>query len=226
MTEPRILSIQVGTPKTYGTEDAADPMDGLWTTSFFKEPVEGPLWLGTDSLEGNAQADLRAHGGPEKVVLSYAAAHYPAWRDELGLPDFPYGAFAENVTVDGLSEESVCIGDTYRLGEALVQVSQSRGPCWKIARRWRIADLTERVLKSGRPGWYCRVLQEGEVAPGMTFELLDRPHPQFPISRVHQVVYGGERDPESIAALADIPELAAMPRERLRARLEKAAMTP
>lgn len=224
MTNPRILSIQVGMPKTYGIEDADDPMDRIWTTSFFKQPVKGPLWLGIESLEGNAQADLRAHGGPDKAVLSYAAAHYPDWREELGLSNFPYGAFAENFTVEGMSEETVCIGDTYALGDARIQVSQSRGPCWKIARRWRIEDLTERVLKSGRPGWYCRVLREGEVAPGMTLELLERPHPRFPISRVHTVVYGSERDLAVIAALADIPELAAKPRERLESRLAKATI--
>lgn len=221
MTKPRILSIQVGRPKTYGAVGAADPMDRLWETSFFKEAVEGPLWLGPENLEGNGQADLRSHGGPDKAVLSYAASHYPDWRVELGKPDFPFGAFAENFTIEGLSEATVCIGDTYAVGDARIQVSQSRGPCWKIARRWRIEGLTERVLKSGRPGWYCRVLHEGEVAPGMTLELLERPHPEWTITRVHTTVYGGERDPDVLAALAAVPELADKPRGHLELRLAK-----
>src|ERR1700686_4067031 len=111
-----LSSIQIGKPASYGSEDAADPHDKPWTTGFFKAPVEGPVWVGTTNLEGDGQADLENHGGVDKAVLAYSADHYPRWRRELGMPDLPYGAFGENFTITGLSEESVHVGDIYGIG--------------------------------------------------------------------------------------------------------------
>src|SRR3954453_4893555 len=107
--DPVLCSIQVGMPASYGPKEAAAEIDRAWTTSFFKQPVIGPCWLGAENLAGNQQADTKNHGGPDKAALCYAASHYPLWRAELDRPDFPYGAFGENFTVAGLSEENVCI---------------------------------------------------------------------------------------------------------------------
>ena len=126
MSTPLLVSIQVGLPRAYGMADADDPMDQPWQTGFFKLPVDGPRWLGRTNLAGDGQADLVNHGGPDKAVLSYAASHYPAWREQLEKPDLPYGAFGENFTIEGLAEETVCIGDRYALGQAIVEVSQPR----------------------------------------------------------------------------------------------------
>ena len=101
MSTPLLVSIQVGLPRSYGHQGAANPMDRPWQTGFFKQPVDGPRWLGRTNLTGDGQADLVNHGGPDKAVLSYAAAHYPAWRAEVGRLDLPYGAFGENFTVEG-----------------------------------------------------------------------------------------------------------------------------
>ena len=131
MTASRLLSIQVGLPKTHGTEDAADPLDEQWTSAIFKQPVKGAVWLGKENLDGDEQADRVNHGGPHRAVLMYAATHYPLWQDELGLNDIPYGGFGENFTSDGLAEDTVCIGDMYAIGASVVQVSQPRSPCWK-----------------------------------------------------------------------------------------------
>src|ERR1700685_2382089 len=139
-------SIQVGLPKNYGLEHASDPHDKPWTTGFFKAPVDGPVFVGRTNLEGDAQADLINHGGVDKAVLAYSADHYPKWRRELELPDMPSGAFGENLTIAGLSEESVCIGDTLRIGAVSFEVSQPRQPCWKLARRWRMHQLTGFVV--------------------------------------------------------------------------------
>jgi MOSC domain-containing protein YiiM len=215
--KPVLCSIQVGMPTPYGTEGAAEEMDRAWVTSFAKQPVAGPVWFGRENLAGNQQADTINHGGPDKAALCYAAGHYPNWRAELERPDFPHGGFGENFTIAGLSEEHVCIGDTYQIGAARAQVSQPRGPCWKIARRWRIADLTARVLASGRTGWYLRVLAEGNVAAGQPVVLLDRPYPQWTIARVNTIIHH-RGDPES-AALAACPLLASGLRERLARRV-------
>src|SRR5262245_35397589 len=102
MSSPVLVSIQVGLPKSYGRAAAEDPMDRPWQTGFFKQPVDGPSWLGRTNLVGDGQADLVNHGGEDKAVLCYAASHYPEWRDELARPDLPYGAFGENFTIEGL----------------------------------------------------------------------------------------------------------------------------
>jgi MOSC domain-containing protein YiiM len=130
-----LYSVQIGTPKNYGFEDAVDAHDKPWTTGFFKAPIEDPVFVGTTNLVGDGQADLKNHGGIDKAVLAYSADHYPKWRDELRMPDMPCGAFGENLTIVGLSEESVHIGDIFRIGTATFEVSQPRQPCWKLARR-------------------------------------------------------------------------------------------
>jgi MOSC domain-containing protein YiiM len=97
----------------------------------------------------DGQADLRVHGGVDKAILGYAANHYPSWRDELRMPDLPYGAFARTSRSMGWTRHAVCIGDVWQLGEVRVEVSQPRQPCWKLARRWRRPDLPQRVSRFG-----------------------------------------------------------------------------
>lgn len=215
MDIPSILSIQVGLPKQLGIEGAKDPMERPWTTGFFKEPVAGAIYLGKTNLTGDGQADLILHGGTEKAVLAYAAKHYPQWRQELNLSDFPYGAFGENFTVSMQTEEDVCIGDIFAVGEARIQVSQPREPCWKLARRWRMKDLPKRVITSGRSGWYFRVLSEGIVESGLPFLLLERPFPQWTIARVNQAFYRGGED---VFELASCPLLSSSWRQYFSAR--------
>lgn len=200
MDAPIVLSIQVGLPKQLGIEGAADPMDRPWTTGFFKEPVTGKIYLGKTNLVGDGQADLLLHGGTEKAVLAYSAKHYSQWRQELNLPDLPYGAFGENFTVSLLAEEDVCIGDIFAFGQAQIQVSQPREPCWKLARRWRIKDLPKRVIASGRSGWYFRVLSEGFVESRLPLTLLERPLPQWSVARVSAAFYWGKEDVSELAS--------------------------
>jgi len=211
-----LVSIQVGAPRLLG---ATAPTDRPWRTGYVKEPVDGPVWLGRTNLEGDGQGNRKVHGGPEMAVLAYAADHYPGWRAELDRPDFPHGAFAENFTIAGLDEQTVCVGDVYAIGAARVQVSQPRQPCASISRRWGIEQLTTRVLETGRTGWYLRVLDEGDVASGVPVLLLDRPAPEWTVERVHAVMRHRHRDPEAAAALAACPLLAA----RWRAMLAEAA---
>lgn len=216
MTRPEVLSIQVGQARDYGEEGARAPMDRPWRSAIAKQPVEGPVWLDRVNVEGDDQADREAHGGPEKAVLAYAAAHYDAWRAELDRPELPYGAFGENLTVAELTEESVCIGDSWQLGGATVQVSQPRVPCFKLAYRWRIKDLTARVAKTGRTGWYLRVLDEGEIRAGKEMTLLNRPYPQWTVARATEVERRRRRDRTTALELAACPLLSVAWREWLR----------
>lgn len=208
MVQPILRSIQIGLPQEMGQPGATEPMDRPWRSGIFKSPVEGPVWLGQTNLVGDGQGDLVHHGGPEKAVLVYAAAHYPAWREELGLPEMAYGGFGENFTVDCITEADLCIGDTYTVGEALVQVSQPRQPCWKLARRWRRKDLALRTQTSGRTGWYLRVLAEGHVQAGDLFELVARPVPQWSVARANHLMHVAREDLAGAAELAACPYLA------------------
>jgi MOSC domain-containing protein YiiM len=198
---PTLLSIQVGSPTERGADSISDTS---WTSGIFKAPVSGPVWLGKTNLVGDGQADLKNHGGPDRAALMYGASRYPAWREQLGIPDLPYGAFGENSTVSELTEESVCIGDIYQIGDARVQVSQPRQPCWKLGRRWQIKELTALVLNKAQGGWYNRVLQEGYVEAGMPVMLVERPYPQFPVAHVFALMNEWIDDPAATVELASL----------------------
>jgi len=203
-----LSSIQVGKPARYGFADAVDPHDKPWTTGFFKTSVEGPIFAGATNLEGDGQADLEHHGGLDKAVLAYSGDHYPKWRHELGMPDMSHGAFGENLTIVGLDEESVHIGDVFGIGATRFEVSQPRRPCWKLARRWRMDELVSLVLRNGRSGWYLRVLEPGRIEKHMTVMLLERPNPEWSIARAQQIFHYHAKDLALTRQLADVPRLA------------------
>jgi MOSC domain-containing protein YiiM len=152
-------------------------------TGFAKRAAAGPIRVGAVNLEGDGQADRRYHGGPDMAVLAYSADHYPLWRSELGWPTLEMGSFGENLSVAGASEETVCIGDVWQAGSALLQVASPRKPCRKISDYWGRPDLLQRVRRTGRIGWYLRVLAEGWLEAGASVALLERPHPEWSIRR-------------------------------------------
>lgn len=207
MTDPRLVSLRVGRVRTHGQPGDPDPMDGEWTTAYVKDAVTGAVRLSRTQLDGDEQADREAHGGPQMAVLAYAAAHYPVWRAELALPEIGPGGFGENFTIEGLDESSVSIGDTFTVGTARVQVSQPRGPCAAISRRWKRPDLLRKVTESGRTGWYLRVLEEGDVAAGDPLRVLERPQPEWTVARVFRARIGEAKDPADVRALASLPLL-------------------
>lgn len=214
-SDVRLLSIQVGIPQSFGRPGAADPMERPWTTSIHKAPASGRVWLGKTNLAGDAQADLRVHGGPDKAVNVYPSEHYALWREEPRLASMPFGAFGENFTVRGLTEPGVCIGDVYEVGEAIVQVSQPRQPCWKLARRWQMKDLTARVEATGLTGWYFRVLKEGQVEAGESLRLLERPQSEWTVETANLLMTGRRQDAQAARRLAACPELSASWRRSL-----------
>ncbi|MBZ0296576.1 MAG: MOSC domain-containing protein [Anaerolineae bacterium] len=201
---PTLLSIQVGMPAEHGADSISDKS---WESGIFKYPVTGRLWLDTINLPGDGQQDLKNHGGPFRAVLTYGAPHYEMWRAELERPDLPYGAFGENFTVSELTEDQVCLGDVYAVGEVIVQVSQPRLPCWKLARRWGIKDLTARVEERNAGGWYSQVLQTGYVEAGDSYELLERSYPQYTIKRLYDLAYKRERNLDARAELTAVEAL-------------------
>jgi MOSC domain-containing protein YiiM len=144
------------------------------STSIFKEPVPGRLFVRRMSLEGDWQADLRSHGGVNKAVYAYPSAHYAWWSQETSRDDLRPGQFGENLTVEGLTEDTVRLGDVFRIGSALLQVTQPRYPCFKLGIRMDDPHFPRRFLASGRTGFYLRVLEEGEVGVGDGMELVEK----------------------------------------------------
>ena len=135
-------------------------------TGIFKKPVEGKIALRKLNLDGDEQADLTVHGGPDKALYIYASEHYPFWKNEMPERNFAWGEFGENLTTTGLLETEVCIGDEFRMGTAVVRVSQPRLPCYKLGIRFGTTDIIKRFMRSRKSGIYFSVVEEGELAKG------------------------------------------------------------
>ncbi len=209
------MQVNVGQPQTYLAEDAEDRRTTEWRTAFFKAAVQGFVQVTEEGLEGDACADRQNHGGIEGAVLWYAAAHYDLWRTELPEQDWQYGGFGENLTIEGLTEDDVCIGDRWRVGHVLLEVSKPRQPCWKLCRRWQQPDLAKRVVQNGRSGWYARVIEVGELSVGDMLTLESRPCAKWSITRTNRLFYGLDRDPAAARELALTPQLSLNWREEL-----------
>ena len=172
-----------------------------------KRPVAGPVRVGAEGLEGDEQGDRRVHGGPDKAVHQYALEHYAAWRADLGaLPvlDAP-GAFGENLASTGVTEATLCWGDRVRIGSVLLEVAQSRQPCWKLNLRFGHKDMARRLQDTGRTGWYWRVLEPGHLQAGDAIHLIARPHPEWTLARVVDLLYHRTLDREALQGLARLP---------------------
>jgi MOSC domain-containing protein YiiM len=196
----RIQSIQVGQPRQHGISSqlgfsSADEKDQAWFSGFEKSEVKDPIEVTAVGLTGDDQADKINHGGPDKALLCYSASHFEHWQIEFNRSGLKGGMFGENLTLEHGTEEDVCIGDTFAVGnEVVVQVSQPRQPCWKLGRFWNEPLLPKKVIKTGFCGWYLRVIKAGTVETSMNFELVDRPHPDWNIRRAHRVMYAKKSD--------------------------------
>lgn len=164
----KILSVNVGRPRLVMRNDEAV------STGIFKQPIDNRVMMRTLNLDGDRQADLSVHGGPEKAVYVYPSEHYSFWKHELPEMELPWGIFGENFTTTGLLETDIHIGDRFRISSAEVMVTQPRMPCYKLGIRFGRADIIKRFLASERTGFYLSVLQEGEVGVGDHLELIAR----------------------------------------------------
>jgi MOSC domain-containing protein YiiM len=164
----KIVSLNVGLPRRVVFNGQ------VVTTGIFKEPTDGHVMIRRLNLDGDKQADLTVHGGVDKAVYSYAAEHYDYWRGKLPSMDLPWGTFGENFTTQGLLEDNINIGDTLQVGSAKLVVTQPRMPCYKLGVRFGRMDIVRRFMASGRPGIYCKVLEEGEVVKGDKINIISK----------------------------------------------------
>ncbi|QOT09750.1 MOSC domain-containing protein [Paenibacillus sp. JNUCC32] len=196
-----IVSLNVGKPVT------VDYQGKDLSTGIYKQPVEGPLFLSSLNFEGDGQADLINHGGLDKAVCAYPSEHYPYWERSLGKP-MPYAAFGENLTLRGLLEDEVCIGDVYRIGGAVLQVSQPRYPCFKLSQKHGVKDMPARVLNTGYSGFYFRVLEEGRVSADSPVTRLDSQASGIAVLEVLRMMKDGRKDEQGLERMLEIDELA------------------
>jgi MOSC domain-containing protein YiiM len=165
-------------------------------TGIFKSPIEGAVAVKRCNLEGDQIADLRVHGGPYKAVYLYPSEHYDYWKSELSLADLPFGAFGENLTTEGWTEETVHIGDRFRVGSSILQVSQPRMPCFKLALKFGRSDMVKKFWLSGRSGIYFSVVQEGSIERGDEIESVGRDPEKIRVADVVRLYKGDEWSPD------------------------------
>lgn len=202
MLPAQVVSVRVGKVAPLGPEGVP--------SAYVKHPVTAPVKVTLLGLEGDAQADLSAHGGPEKAVYAYPLASYDAWRREYPqhaaalLP----GAFGENLCIEGLQETDVCVGDVHRIGSSRLQVCQPRRPCFKLALRFDDKFMPKAMIMTGRAGWYYRVLEPGVIRVGDAVHLDDRPNPDFPFARLIALISHGKATHAELERLKDMTGLA------------------
>ncbi|PLX50907.1 MAG: MOSC domain-containing protein [Desulfobulbaceae bacterium] len=187
-------------------------------TGIGKEAVTSPLFLGRTGFNGDDVHNKKYHGGPDKAVCFYSYDHYDFWARLLGHP-MPPAAFGENITVTGLSEDIVAIGDIYHLGSALVQISQPRRPCHTLAARHQRADLVKLVIKHGFSGWYGRVVEEGEVGPGSRISLFQADPHHVTIRMANTIFYHDKDNLPELEKLVALAGLSSSWRRTLLARM-------
>lgn len=191
------------------------------TTGIFKEPVEGRARLRRLNLDGDRQADLSVHGGPSKAVYAYPSEHYEYWREQLPDVDLPWGMFGENLTVEGLREDRVNIGDRFRIGSAHVMVTEPRLPCYKLAAKFGRDDIIKRFLHSGRTGFYFAVLQEGEVGAGDDIASIGRDKHGVTVADITRLYVHDKDDVTTLRRAVQVEALPESWREYFQKRIEK-----
>jgi MOSC domain-containing protein YiiM len=205
-----ILSVQTGKAAPLGPDRVP--------SAFVKTARTGAVAVMQLGLDGDEQADLSAHGGPEKAVYGYAASRYPAWAHEFPAlaGHFTAGAMGENLTIAGMDESDICVGDVHAIGSALLQVCQPRQPCFKFALRHGNNLLPKAMVRLGFSGWYYRVVKTGRLAAGDTLVLHERPNPDFAFARLTQIIYHTQATRDELRRMANMPELAGQWRDRAR----------
>jgi len=190
-------------------------------TGIFKEPVGGPVMVRTLNLEGDRQADLSVHGGVSKAVYAYPAEHYEYWKRELPDMHLPYGMFGENFTTEGLAEDTVNVGDHFRVGEAELMVTEPRMPCYKLGIKFGRADILKKFLASRRTGFYFAVLKEGRVKAGDSMELLSKDRNKIAVAEITRLYAFEKNDVEMLQRVVKLEALSGSWRDYFQHHLEK-----
>jgi MOSC domain-containing protein YiiM len=217
----KIVAIHVGVPRSLESKKGGVFVSSIARTTLAEEiRVE----VGRAQINGDASANKKLHGGPEKAICCYGAEQYALWRAEFD-PNLPFGAFGENLTIERLSEFACCIGDVYQIGSIKVQITQPRQPCVNLVKRWGFASLPKRMVATNATGFYLRVLEVGEIGTGDEIRLLERPNPSWTIAAANHAMLAKSATEAERHALLALPELSAEWRRMLVRRLKKSDPT-
>jgi MOSC domain-containing protein YiiM len=211
----KIDSIQVGKPRTIHFQ--GKPI----TTGIFKFPVKGTVMLRKLNLDGDEQADLRVHGGEDKALYAYSRDAYPNWKLLRPDDEFLGGAMGENLTVDSLPEDRIHVGDRFRVGGALIEAAQPRFPCYKLAAMYEDSNILKQFNKINRTGVYFRVLKEGLLTEGDSFELLSKGSVSLSISDFYGIALTKKCEPNRLAEILKIKALPEPWREKFKSWLKE-----
>jgi len=208
----KLVSIQVGRPRE------VEWRGELVRTSIWKEPVAGRVRVGALNLAGDEQSDLSVHGGADKAIYAYPREHYPYWRGQLPEAELAWGAFGENLTTEGVDESTLRIGERLRIGSAELLVTQPRLPCFKLGIRFGRADMVKRFQRSGRSGFYLRVLREGELGAGDPIERFTTEPEALSVADIFELYGAAHPDPERLRRASELTALPEGWRAHFRAR--------
>jgi MOSC domain-containing protein YiiM len=197
----KVISVNVGLPKDLVSGDR------VISTGIVKTPLSGPVRVRSLNLDGDGQADLTVHGGVDKAVYVYPSEHYEFWQQNLGLT-LPWAAFGENLTVAGLTEETISIGDHLAVGTVVLAVSQPRLPCFKLAAKFQRDDIVQRFLNSRRTGFYTRVVQEGELQSGDAIVIVEKDRAHVTIREITDLYLNKHPDRKQIERVLSVAGLA------------------
>src|ERR1700755_3473100 len=198
---PSLLSVNVGMPKNVEWQGRTV------FTSVWKNAVQGPRMVRRLNINGDGQGDLAGHGGEHRAVFVYQIDSYHYWQRQLGRDDFTHGQFGENFTIDGLPDQEVCIGDRYRIGRALFEVTQPRVTCYRVGIRMNHPQMAALLISSGRPGFYFRVLEEGDVGAGDAITLISRGPEHMTVAQVSALLYSSDHPHDQLERVLKIPAL-------------------
>jgi MOSC domain-containing protein YiiM len=208
----KLISLNTGGPRDVQTDGPAV------RTSIWKSPREGRLHVATFNIDGDEQSDLTVHGGTYKAVYCYPSEHYAWWREQLPGMDLPWGVFGENLTIEGLLETDIGIGDRMQIGSAEFQVTQPRSPCFKLGIRFGRADIVKRFIASGRSGFYVSVVREGDIAKGDDIRIVERVAGSMSVSDIFALYFDDEGKQEQVGRAAALTGLAPSWREDFQSR--------
>ena len=198
-----IVSVNVGLPKEI--QAGGQTVE----TGIFKRPVTGPVVVRSLNLDGDRQADLKVHGGVDKAVYLYPSEHYPFWERELSCKLPEWGAFGENLTIQGILEDAISVGDSIEIGTAVLQVTQPRLPCFKLAAKFQRDDIIKRFLDSRRTGFYARVIQEGSLEAGDAVTVRQRDPQRLSVHELTEIYAAKEPDRVQIERVLSVQALSA-----------------
>lgn len=184
-------------------------------TGIFKKPTDSPIYLDTEEVKGDEISNRKVHGGIYKACYLFSADHYPHWQNLYPQLDWHYGMLGENLTVEGLDETQICVGDIYKVGNALIQVTQPREPCTTFAAKMGTADIMQQFVAHGRPGTYVRVLESGNVTLGDTLELVETSKHPVTVADFFKILFSREKNQEYLNLLVKNEAIALYKREQL-----------